>query len=95
MNADERVASKPFKACVGHPVLCVGEVNGGSRGAGAQGTCIVCDKKMNNWLVLHCVQQLGWCCNYKSIRPMLVLSTSGISIPTLVRMEPVIISLES
>ena len=55
-----------LKACVGHPVLCVGEVNGGSRGAGAQGTCIVCDKKMNNWLVLHCVQQLVLQSNNKS-----------------------------
>jgi hypothetical protein len=40
-----------FKACVRHPFLHVSEVNGGSRGARAQGTCIVCDKKIE--LVLH------------------------------------------
>lgn len=42
------------------PVL--DKVNGGSRGAGAQGTCIVCDKK-TNW---YCIECGNWCCNNKS-----------------------------
>jgi hypothetical protein len=53
-----------FKACVRHPFLHVSEVNGGSRGARAQGTCIVCEKKRLNW---YCIECGNWCCNNKSL----------------------------
>lgn len=60
-NNDERMASKRFKTCSGRPVLRVNENNGSLRGAGAEGTCIVCSKK-TNW---HCIECGTWCCQNK------------------------------
>ena len=61
-NADERAASKQFKNCIGRPVMHVNENDGGPRGSGAEGTCIVCNKTMN-W---YCVDCGNWCCHHRS-----------------------------
>jgi hypothetical protein len=61
-SADERAASKRFKACIGRPIFRVSEENGDIRGAGAEGTCIVCNNR-TNW---YCVGCGNWCCANRS-----------------------------
>jgi hypothetical protein len=43
-------------------VLHVSEEDGELRGAGAQGTCIVCSME-TNW---YCIECRNWCCNNRS-----------------------------
>mmetsp|Transcript_28857 Transcript_28857/g.52205 ORF Transcript_28857/g.52205 Transcript_28857/m.52205 type:complete len:720 (+) Transcript_28857:272-2431(+) len=61
-TADEQVASKRLKSCIGRPWFRVCATTGKSRGAGAEGACIVCNKR-TNWYCRGCGNR---CCAHRS-----------------------------